>query len=217
MAGAMLVGRSLAGGYSPAIIVDILERSLAAALFVQLCYRFFTASLESFSIVFVLIAVSELFVVVFLVFRKLATDLSPRYRDWVVAALGTCLPLLVVPMQPSPLVAPLVCISIMLFGLCLQIASKGFLNRSFGIVPANRGIKTRGPYAFVRHPIYLGYALTHVGFLLFAPSAWNLGLYATAFAFQVSRMYREERVLSGDPAYRTYAAAVPNRLIPGIF
>lgn len=213
----MFVGRSLPGTYPPAMIVDILERSLAAGLFVQLCYRFYTASVVNFSIVLVLIAVSELFVIALLVFRRLATDLSPKYRDWLVAALGTCLPLLVVPMQPSPLVAPFLCVSILLFGLCLQIASKVFLNRSFGIVPANRGIKTRGPYAFIRHPIYLGYALTHVGFLLFAPSVWNFALYATAFAFQVSRMFREERVLTADPAYRAYAAAVPYRIIPGIF
>ena len=38
------------------------------------------------------------------------------------------------------------------------------LGRSFGVAPANRGIVVRGPYSFVRHPIYTGYLITHTGF-----------------------------------------------------
>ena len=48
-------------------------------------------------------------------------------------------------------------------GLVLVVVGKMALGRSFGIVPANRGVVVRGPYTLVRHPIYTGYLITHVG------------------------------------------------------
>ena len=65
--------------------------------------------------------------------------------------------------------------------------------------------------------MYFGYTLTHIGFLLFSPSDWNLALYVTGILFQISRIFREERILSADPTYRAYAQAVPYRLVPGLF
>src|SRR5262249_26348476 len=50
-------------------------------------------------------------------------------------------------------------------GLLLVVVGKITLGRSFGVVPANRGVVVRGPYAIVRHPIYTGYLVTHVSFL----------------------------------------------------
>ena len=46
-------------------------------------------------------------------------------------------------------------------GLLFVIAGKITLGRSFGIVPANRGV-VAGPYTLVRHPIYAGYLLSHI-------------------------------------------------------
>jgi protein-S-isoprenylcysteine O-methyltransferase Ste14 len=40
------------------------------------------------------------------------------------------------------------------------------LGRSFGLLPAQRGLVVVGPYRFVRHPIYFGYLIGHIGFLL---------------------------------------------------
>ena len=89
--------------------------------------------------------------------------------------------------------------------------------RSFGILPANRGVKTGGPYRLLRHPMYAGYLVTHVGFLVGFPSMQNTALYAAAFAVQVGRLLREEAILKEDPVYRNYAARVRYRLIPGLF
>jgi protein-S-isoprenylcysteine O-methyltransferase Ste14 len=105
----------------------------------------------------------------------------------------------------------------MLAGLAMQIAGKLALWRSFGLVPANRGVRTRGPYRFLRHPIYAGYTLIHIGFLLGFPSLPNALLYATLFAVEVVRLLREEAVLNRDPDYRAYAARVRYRLLPGVF
>ena len=84
-------------------------------------------------------------------------------------------------------------------------------------MPANRGVKTRGLYRVVRHPIYAGYTLTHIGFLLGFPSPQNALLYAGIFAIEVTRLMREEAVLNRDPAYVDYVARVRYRLLPGVF
>jgi protein-S-isoprenylcysteine O-methyltransferase Ste14 len=105
----------------------------------------------------------------------------------------------------------------MLVGLYVQISAKVFLGRSFGLVAANRGIKVTGPYRIVRHPMYAGYTIIHVGFLLSFPSLWNLVLYSTQLAIQMARLLREELLLNQDQSYRDYAARVRYRLIPMIF
>ena len=43
------------------------------------------------------------------------------------------------------------------------MAAKFSLARSFGLAPANRGVKSRGAYAFLRHPMYLGYVVEWIG------------------------------------------------------
>ena len=74
-----------------------------------------------------------------------------------------------------------------------------------------------GPYRIVRHPIYLGYFVTHVGFLLTNWSPRNFALYILIYFFQISRILSEERILSEDAAYREYRGRVRFRLIPGVF
>ena len=105
----------------------------------------------------------------------------------------------------------------MLVGLVLQVAAKFALSRSFGVVAANRGVKKGGPYRLVRHPMYAGYVMTQIAFLLTNPSAWNAAIYGFALACQIGRIVAEERVLVRDPSYRAFAAAVPYRLVPRIF
>jgi protein-S-isoprenylcysteine O-methyltransferase Ste14 len=107
--------------------------------------------------------------------------------------------------------------ALQLLGTVFQLHGKAVLGRSFGIVAANRGVVVGGPYRLVRHPIYLGYLVTHAGFLLSNWSPRNLAVYAAAYFFQVARIYAEERILSGDEKYREYSAIVRYRLIPGLF
>jgi protein-S-isoprenylcysteine O-methyltransferase Ste14 len=106
---------------------------------------------------------------------------------------------------------------LMLFGLIFQVVAKLSLGRSFGIVPANRGVKQSGLYKLVRHPIYLGYFIVHVGFLLQNFSARNVAVYAVLYAFQIGRIFFEERELSKDIAYQEFMKKTRWRLIPFIF
>ena len=82
---------------------------------------------------------------------------------------------------------------------------------------ANRGVVSSGPYRLVRHPIYLGYLVTHAGFLLSNASARNAAIYAAAYVFQLARIHAEERILGQDGSYREYLRSVRYRLIPGLY
>jgi protein-S-isoprenylcysteine O-methyltransferase Ste14 len=103
-------------------------------------------------------------------------------------------------------------------GTSWQFTSKFFLGRSFGLLPAQRGLVLNGPYRFVRHPIYLGYLIGHVGFLLVNFSWRNFAVLALLYVAQVHRILREESVLAANDAeYRAYQQRVRWRLLPFIF
>jgi protein-S-isoprenylcysteine O-methyltransferase Ste14 len=102
-------------------------------------------------------------------------------------------------------------------GLVWQIFAKLSLGRSFGLLPAARGIVTGGAYRFVRHPIYAGYLLAHVGFALDNFTARNLLVLSALYGLQWLRLIGEERVLSTDPSYCEYRRRVPWRVLPGLF
>ena len=102
----------------------------------------------------------------------------------------------------------------MAIGLAINISAKLALNRSFGLVAANRGVKQGGPYKLVRHPMYLGYFVTQLGFLLSSFSWFNLAIYVVAWVFQVLRIIEEEKFLSEDPEYRAFMIRVPRRILP---
>jgi protein-S-isoprenylcysteine O-methyltransferase Ste14 len=102
-------------------------------------------------------------------------------------------------------------------GLTVVVIGKLSLGRSFGLAPANRGVVSTGLYRLVRHPIYLGYLITHIGFVLANGIDWNLSILAIADAALLMRAVREERTLGADPAYRDYMQRVRWRVLPGVF
>ena len=102
-------------------------------------------------------------------------------------------------------------------GLILVVIGKISLGRSFGLVPANRGVVVRGPYTIVRHPIYTGYLITHIAFLLQHPAPWNALVLLVADTALVVRALMEERVLRGDVEYQGYCRRVGWHLVPGVF
>ena len=102
-------------------------------------------------------------------------------------------------------------------GNFIQLLAKMFLRRSFGIAPANRGIKTDGMYRIVRHPMYAGYLLVHIGILTLMPTLFNFAVYAIGWWAQILRLLAEERLLGEDPAYREFMTKTRWRLIPGVF
>lgn len=199
------------------VALDGSERIFALSLFAYFTSRMSNDIIFRQSLGHILILASELLIVFFVVFRKHPVWMSLSPVDWFVAAAATSMPLLISPGASEPIAPEGLCSALICFGICFQISAKIALNRSFSIVPTNRGIKTRGPYAFIRHPIYMGYTITHIGYLLFAPDLWNLSVYSLGFILQIIRIFREERLLIQDKAYQEFSKAVRYRLIPGIF
>ena len=89
------------------------------------------------------------------------------------------------------------------------------LTTIFGVAPADRGLTVRGPYQFLRHPMYLGELVFRLA-LVFASSDLLLaGLLALCLAaIQVWRIRREEALIQG---YDCYRRLVQWRLLPGIW
>ena len=69
-------------------------------------------------------------------------------------------------------------------------------------------------YRLVRHPIYFGYFIGHVAFLLNNFSLWNIEVLTLLYLLQFLRMNYEEQVLSQNEQYREYKLRVKNRFIP---
>ena len=99
----------------------------------------------------------------------------------------------------------------------LSAASLITLGTRFGVRPALRSLASKGPYALVRHPMYLSYLLADIGYNL---QEWNAGtalMVVTGWTALIYRICAEERILSLDAGWRTYAGRVRYRLLPGIW
>jgi protein-S-isoprenylcysteine O-methyltransferase Ste14 len=108
-------------------------------------------------------------------------------------------------------------IAMQLVGAAAAVVSLWALGRSFGLVAANRGVQTGGPYRVVRHPIYAGYMVTYLGYVCENPSPYNAALFAVVMLFQLVRIAKEEALLGADPAYAAYCRRVRYRLIPFVY
>jgi len=195
------------------LVVDALERLIILLFSGPFAFAIFRAL--PMNPYWLLLGVSEGLAVILILTRK-PGGMTLRPYPWIIGLAGTTLPLLIRPGDDAALVPMMVSTSLMLAGVALNIAAKLFLNRSFGVVAANRGVKRGGPYRLVRHPMYLGYMLTQLGFLLSSFSLGNLLLYLVAWSFQFLRIIEEERFLSLDPIYGSYRGRVKYRLLPGL-
>jgi protein-S-isoprenylcysteine O-methyltransferase Ste14 len=102
-------------------------------------------------------------------------------------------------------------------GTAFAAVSLATLGRCFGVFPEARGLVTRGPYRFVRHPVYLGEFISGLGLLLPIFSPWTLAVFIAFIALQIWRMVNEERVLAAAfPEYAAYRKRT-SRLVPGVF
>lgn len=197
--------------------LDLVEKFLVAAFMVVLAARLVPVVIATGALPPLFLLISEGVVVLFILLRRPTRDISRRGQDWMLGLAGTLLPLLAIAPQGAPLLPLRICEAIMIAGFALQLSAKLTLRRSFGVVAANRGVKASGPYRLVRHPMYAGYALTHIGFLLAGPTLWNLAIYAAVLTIAVRRIVAEERVLREDAAYRALAEKVRYRLLPLVF
>lgn len=196
------------------LALDVGERLFSVVLFSLMVSGFLKAGLTLGNAPALL---TEGMVTALMVTRRPTLDMSMRPWDWLIGLAGVAAPMLARPAHVASLASPILCGVAILCGLLLSVWGKITLWRGFGLVAANRGVVQGGPYNVVRHPIYSGYLVTYMAFLLANPSLRNLMVESAATVLIVVRIIAEERVLSADPAYRTFMGRVRHRLIPGLF
>lgn len=146
--------------------------------------------------------------------RSQAVSVSGAAGDWLLAVATTFLPFLFAPSGTSLWAGA---VAFIFAGALLQAGGLLSLNRSIGIVPAVRVIKTGGMYRIVRHPLYAAYLVTFSGYLLANWSVGNLLVYGAWLGLVVMRIAREEAHLRCEGAYRAYMSRVKFRVLPYIF
>ena len=107
--------------------------------------------------------------------------------------------------------------AILLVSEALMVYPLLSLGRSFSLMPQARKLVTSGPYAIVRHPLYLVEEAAVAGVLL--QYAWYAALpfLVLHVSAQIRRMQLEEKVLrKAFPEYAAYARRTA-RLIPGVW
>jgi protein-S-isoprenylcysteine O-methyltransferase Ste14 len=104
-----------------------------------------------------------------------------------------------------------------LAGIIVTQISRLYLGRSFGLLPANRGIVSHGPFRLIRHPVYLGWLLLTIGFGILNPSYRNLLVTIAILPFMFARIEQEEALLQTDPEYRSYSERTRYHLLPGLY
>lgn len=162
-------------------------------------------------------AIEQAIYVTLFLSRRRSRQTSHHPSDWVFATIGGWGPL-VLQLHPSTSEVMRVSgIAVQTIGLVLSCVGFMWLGKSFGIVAANRGLKTSGPYRFVRHPIYASHTVTLLGFAVANLWWFNVVIVGIVLTGQLFRMAAEERVLTATDEYRAYAREVRWRLVPGVF
>jgi len=195
---------------------ELASKMVILALFSSMSVRLATDAAETGHVTGILLLVSEALVVALTLVRRTAGTVDRTWRARFLTIVATFGPPLVRPTSAS-LAPETVTIIIASFGLMIVVLGKLSLGRSFGLTPANRGVVSTGLYKFVRHPIYLGYLITHLGFVIANPADWNWCILAAADLALMLRAICEERTLALDPEYQSYMQRVRWRVIPRVF
>jgi protein-S-isoprenylcysteine O-methyltransferase Ste14 len=196
---------------------ELTARVAIVVAFTFLAMRFAAQFAATGHITGLMLLASEATVVVLTVFRRATGIVDRSVRARILTTVACIGPLLLAPVIGGAVLPEAATATISGAGLLVVIAGKLSLGRSFGLMPANRGVVSTGLYRLVRHPIYMGYLVCHVGVLAANPSTWNVLTLVCADAALMIRALYEERVLAQDPAYRDYLQLVRWRVLPGIF
>jgi protein-S-isoprenylcysteine O-methyltransferase Ste14 len=102
-------------------------------------------------------------------------------------------------------------------GMVWAVWSLRCLDRNVSVLAQARRVVARGPYRWVRHPLYVGEMVSSLGLAIAVNRFAALALWIALCGLQVYRAAREEQVLLRTlPDYRSYRSRTA-ALIPGVF
>ena len=134
-------------------ITDFLARLFIGVLFMFLTANLVGDFLRTGRVTGLLLVASEGLVVVLTIVRRQARLVDRSAAAAVLTVVSVAgPPLLRAASAPGPVPDEVTAI-VSGVGVVIVIVGKMTLGRSFGLVPANRGVVTAGPYMNVRHPI----------------------------------------------------------------
>jgi protein-S-isoprenylcysteine O-methyltransferase Ste14 len=150
-----------------------------------------------------------------LLIRRDPDETRHTWKTWITTTGGISAPFFFRPLDfgDDVLIGQILQVS----GTLLQIAALVALNRSLGLLPAHRGIKSEGLYRFVRHPLYMAYVIAFAGYWINNMSAHNAIVAVLGTVFIVLRISCEEELLLNYQRYSDYASKTRWRLIPSIW
>jgi protein-S-isoprenylcysteine O-methyltransferase Ste14 len=171
-----------------------------------------------------LLALLGSFVLIFILVYLLITRRTPELRSHgalarVVAVCGTFLGNGFLYLRAVQLTLPVQALAdiLIIAGTIGAIVAASRLGASFSMMPEARKLVTTGPYAMIRHPLYLAEMVGILGLVLQFEQPWALFLGAAVFGLQYWRTVFEERVLTrAYPDYATYRARTW-RFFPYVF
>jgi protein-S-isoprenylcysteine O-methyltransferase Ste14 len=199
------------------IVGDLLGRAAVGALFAMLSMNLWADYLKTGRLTGLLFLLSEALVVVLTIIRRPARNVDRSFLSRALTMISLLAPTMMRATSKTPLVPDAVTAMVSTVGVAIVILGKVTIGRSFGIVPANRGIVATGPYNVVRHPIYAGYLLSHAATLVAYPGLRNACIILAGDICLVLRALAEERMLSSDREYQVYCGRVAWHLVPGVF
>jgi len=106
---------------------------------------------------------------------------------------------------------------IAILGLAFSVYSLISLGGNFSIIPQAREVVTKGPYKYLRHPLYLGEIVAIGGVVLAHVTVATSTILCMLILLQFYRANREEKMLASIfPNYEDYVSRTFS-FIPGIW
>jgi protein-S-isoprenylcysteine O-methyltransferase Ste14 len=112
---------------------------------------------------------------------------------------------------------PAVGAALVICGAIVSLASLLSLGKLFGVRPALRGLVTQGTYRLVRHPLYLSYFVSDLGYNLQEWAPVTVSMVLLGWASLLYRIQVEEHILSQHHGWQAYMGRARYRLIPGVW
>jgi protein-S-isoprenylcysteine O-methyltransferase Ste14 len=190
---------------------------VGATFWLLFAYANIRSSIESHRVIGLGVGILGVWAAALFIVRRQPAQVSRSLPVWAIAYAGTFGASLLRPGGGGSGWSDAVGLSVQCVAVLLGAFGYSALGRSFGLVPAHRGLVTSGVYRLVRHPLYSSYVVADVGYLIQSPSAWNVGVLLAVWTCQVLRLLSEERLLARDPGYRAYCERTRWRLVPGLW